>query len=181
MVEAGDLGRLRLGQAVLGPAQLDGLHEERHVPSQRPHGLEALPVLAHLLRCIAVHHVPVLAAGDGHAGDGEVLVQHVEAGGVAAAAAGHHRRAHLHGQVPDTGAVKQPVHKGDGVSGGGGIVYRRADDQRVCLQQLGRRLVHRVVVHALSQLAAGAAAGTAADDSAAGLHDLGFDALGLHH
>ena len=46
MVEAGDLGRLRLGQAVLGPAQLDGLHEERHVPSQRPHGLEALPVLA---------------------------------------------------------------------------------------------------------------------------------------
>ena len=80
--------RFLLRQAELRLAQLDGLHQERHVASQRPHGLHSLLVLPYLLRRIAVDHVPILAAGHRHAAYSEVLVQRVEGGGVAAAPAG---------------------------------------------------------------------------------------------
>ena len=88
MMEVGLRDRFLLRQAELRLAQLDGLHQERHVASQRPHGLHSLLVLPYLLRRVAVDHVPILAAGHRHAAYSEVLVQRVEGGGVAAAPAG---------------------------------------------------------------------------------------------
>ena len=50
MMKTGDDGRLLLRNAKLLPAQLDALHQKGHVAAQRPHGLQPLSVLAHLLR-----------------------------------------------------------------------------------------------------------------------------------
>ena len=105
--------RFLLRQPKLRPAQLEALHHKRHIPPQRAHGLQTLRVLRNLLRRISIHHVPVLAGGDGHAGNGEILVQHIEGRCIAAAAAGNHRRAHFHGLIYARRAEKQPVQEGN--------------------------------------------------------------------
>ena len=83
-------------QAVFFLAQRDALHQESHVAAERAHGLQAFLVLQHFFRRAAVDHVPILAAGHRHSGDGEVFVQHVKGRGVATTAAGDYRCPHLH-------------------------------------------------------------------------------------
>ena len=80
-----------------------------------------------------------------HTGHGEILVQHIEGRGIAAPAAGDHRRAHLHGFVHAQGAEKQPVHEGDSAARRGGKVHRRADDECICRGQFGRNFVHNII------------------------------------
>ena len=152
-----------LGQADLLLTQLKGLHHKRHVMPQCPHGLQAFGILRYFLSGAAVDHVPILAGGYRHPGHGEILVQHIEGGGVAAPAAGDYRRPHLHGLVDAEGAEKQSVHEGDGSACGGGKVYRAADDKGICLCQFWRDFIDHIVKHAFAGLGTLAAGNTTAN------------------
>ena len=73
-----------------------GLDHEAHVSCKVPHGLQTFKVLLHVLGREPVHLVPVSRGGHRHAADRKILVQHVEAGRVAAPPAADDGGSHLH-------------------------------------------------------------------------------------
>ena len=160
-----------------------GPDHERHAAGEIAHGLQTLQVLLHVLRRESVHLVPVGAGGNGHAADAEILVQHVKACGVAAAAAGHDCGADLHvlGHVVVgvARAVEQPVHEGEDGSVGRAVIDGAAHHKAVGLVQLLRHLVHQIVKYAFSQLVTFVAGDAAADVFVPDLDELGFDPLFL--
>ena len=79
--------------AVLADVQL--ADHPGHVATQRPHGLHALLVLGGLSWRLAIDHIPVLRADNGHVEDGEVLVQTVEGSRGSTSATDHHAGAWL--------------------------------------------------------------------------------------
>ena len=177
MVKIGKGRWFLLGQTELRLAQLETLHHKRHVSAQRAHGLQPLRVLLYFLRRSAVHHVPVLCAGNRHAGHGEILVQHVEGRGIAAATTGNYCRAHLHGFVHAQRAEKQPVHKGNRAARRRGKVYRRTDDEGVRLRQLGRNFIDNIIKHAFARFVTFAAGDAAANILVANVNQLNFYAF----
>lgn len=177
MVEAGEGDRLALRQAHVFFAPLDGFHQERHIFSQGAHGLQALFILQDFLGRAAMHHVPILAGGDGHIVHGKILVEHIKGSGIAAPPASDHRRANLHGLVDIQRAEEQTVHKGDGPARRGSKVHRRAYDKSVRLGQLGGHFVDDIVKHAFAGLVALAAGNTASHILVANVYDLRFDPL----
>src|SRR5699024_5365288 len=110
----------------------------------------------------AVNGVPILAGGNGHAGDSEVLVQLVVVSGDAAPASHGYSSAHFHGLVKE-GAVKQPVDERDKPAVGGGKVHRAGNHQAVGCLKLGGRLVDQVVKDAFALLLAGETCNAAAN------------------
>ena len=158
---------------------LDTLHQKGHVAAKGAHGLQALGIFLDLLGRAAVDHVPILAGCHWHSGHGEILVQHIEGGSIAAPAAGNHRCAHLHGLVDAEGAEKQSVHKGDGSACGRGKVHRAADDKGIRLRQLWRNFIDSIVKHALAGFVTLAAGNAAANILVAYMEQFHFDALGL--
>ena len=127
----------------------------------------------------AVDHVPILAGCHWHSGHGEILVQHIKGGGVAAPAAGDYRRPHLHGLVDAEGAEKQSVHEGGGSACGGSEIHRAADDKGVRLCQFWCNFIDHIVKHAFACLGTFAAGDAATDILVAHMEQLNFDALGL--
>ena len=174
--EVGALEGLPLRDAVGLFAQLDALHQEDHVPGQGAHALKALCVLRGLAGLPAVDAVPVLAGGDGHAGDAEELVQLAVGSGEPAPAGGGHGGSHLHGLV-EVGAVKEPGQKSHQGGVGRGVVHRGAHYQAVTGLELGGGLVYQVVKNAFASLHALVAADTAPDVLLAHVDGLHLDAL----
>ena len=54
------------------------LDEPCHVPSERAHGLHSFLVMNDLTGSVAISHVPVLRADNGHVVDGEIFVETVK-------------------------------------------------------------------------------------------------------
>ena len=109
--------------------------------------------------------------------DPSVLVQHVERRRSAPAAAAHHRSAHLASE--SAARIEQSVQKRVDLAAGAAVVHRRAHHDAVDFRQLGDGLVHGVVEHAFSRLAACAACDATGDGLGAHPRELGLDALGF--
>ena len=151
---------LRLAYLLLG--KLDSLDEECHVSAYSAHCPHALCVSVDILRSIAVDHVPVTAGGDWHLRDGEVLVQHVKGGCIAATAGGDHCSTDLISLVK-TGAVEEPVKEGKHSTVWSAEINRGAHNDAVALGKLWCYLVDDVVEYTLTGLTALAAADASAD------------------
>lgn len=169
-----------LREAVFLFAKFNAPHEERHIPGQGPHGLQAFRVLGRLAGLPPVNAVPVLAGGHGHAGDSEELVQFVEGGGEPSTSRGHNGGAYLHGLVEGR-TVEEPRQKGHQRGIGGGIVDGTAHHQAVSGLKLRRDLVDGVVKDAPAFLRALAAGDATPDWLVSDLNRLGLDAFSFEN
>ena len=178
--EVGAVAPLRLGQGHAGQApRLLALQEVGHVPGKVPHGLEPLGVLRRLPRLGAVHEVPIGGSHHGHAGDAEILVEHVEAGRGAAPPGHGHRRPGLEGEGP-AAAVEDPVQEAEDAAGGMGVVDRGTEDEAVRRLGLGDEVVDPVVrPEGAARRGALAAAQAIPEGAVAHVHDLIVDPLPL--
>ena len=71
--EIGNLTGLLFRQAVFFFRKRDALHQESHIPCQRPHRLESLQILLSLSFLQLMYTVPILAGGDRHTTDRKSL------------------------------------------------------------------------------------------------------------
>lgn len=169
-----------LREAVFFLAQLDAPHEERHIPGQGSHGLQALRILGCLAGLPPMNAVPVLAGGHRHSGDGEELVQLVEGRGQPAPPGDGDGGADLHRLVKGR-AEKKPGQKGHQRSVGGGVVDRAAYYKTVASLELRGNFIDGVVKDAPALFRALAAGDTASDGFVSHLDNLGFDTLGFEN
>src|SRR5699024_1643618 len=140
-----------------------------HVAGEVAHGLQPLRVLGGLAGGRAEGVVPVGGADNGHLGDGEVLVEHVEAGDGARPAGHGHGGGRLVGQLALV-AVEQPVQEGDDRAVGRGVVHGAADYEPVGGAHLLREGVNAVVYHAAAEFGT-CPAGPAAGDVQADVYE----------
>ena len=97
--------------------------------------------------------VPILAGGQGHTGNGKILIQLVKGGAASAPSGTDHAGPHLHGQIL-VAAIEQAVQEGNQGAVGGGIVNRAGYDHTVCQRKQLGRLVHAIVKDAFPQFSA---------------------------
>ena len=155
------------------------LDHPREVAGEMAHDLHAFFVLHDLLGTVAMHHGPILAGSDGHAGDGEVLIELIDGGGGAGTASTDNGGSGLAAHDGGTG-IEHPVHQGSDGATGRGVMHRRAEDEAVALRSKIERTVDKVIAKDAAGgagLEAGVAAGTAADGLGAELEQFGFNAL----
>ena len=74
-------------------------------------------------------------------------------------------------------AVKQPCKTGDKCRIGGSVINGACHNKAVCFLELGCKLVHNIVEHALAVFTAVSAGNTATDILVAYLHNFGLHAL----
>ena len=119
--------------------------------------------------------VPILAGGDGHIADGEILIQLVKGGRAATPAGADHTGPHLHGLV-EGGAVKQAVQNGNEGGIGGGIVHGTGHHQAVRRLKFGGQDIDGIVENAAAQLPAATTGNAAANGLLTHLNGFGLDA-----
>ena len=90
---------------------LDALQHPGHVAGERTHDLQTLLILSDVGRRGAVYLVPILRRDNGHAINGEVLVDVIKGGTAAAAACTDHTGCRFVCKFSGT-AEKQTIHKG---------------------------------------------------------------------
>lgn len=90
--------RLRLRQPNTGCLSgLNGLEHPCHVPAKDAHDLQALLILFHILRALAVNHIPILGRHHGHLGYHEIFIQLVQGSRGSGPSGGCHRGSRLMG------------------------------------------------------------------------------------
>ena len=169
-----------LREAVFLFTKFNAPHEERHIPGQGPHGLQAFCVLGRLAGLPPVDAVPVLTGGHRHPGDGEELVQLVKRSGQPAPPGNSDGGAHLHRLIKGR-AEKEPGQEGHQRGVGGGEIDRAAYYQTVASLELRRDFVDCVVKDAPALFRAFAASDAASDGFVSYLDNLGLDALGFEN
>ena len=156
--------------------QCNALHQERHVAGKRAHGLQAFAILERLARRAAMHAVPVLAGGNRHAGNGEILVKFIKGGGKPAAPCHSNRCADLHRLVKGR-AEEEAVQKCYQRSVGRSIVNGRADHETVAGFKHRCSFINRVLKNAFSGFAARIAGNAASYSLIANVEAMRFNAL----
>ena len=170
---------LRFGRRSFNSGSLPSLYalkQPRHIVPQSAHGLHTLGILLGLTGGGAVDAVPVLAGGDGHAGDGEELVQLVKGRGAASASCNGDGSADLHRFVK-AGAVKQAVKKRDKRTVGRSIIYRTAYYKPITLLKFRSYLVYNIINSAFTVFISISAGNTASDILCTDLHSFGFNVV----
>ena len=157
-------------------AEGDALNQKGHVPRQNTHGLLALFVHFGLAFIASVNGVPILAGGNGHIGNGEVLIELIKGRRAAATPGAHHGRAHLHGLVKVC-AVEKSVKQRDQGGVCRGIVNRTCHHKAVCLFKFFGDFIDRVIKDAFTRSVAVMTRDTAADILMADLHRFRLYAL----
>ena len=148
-----------------------------HIPAQSTHGLQALQILKHLLRLIAMHHIPVLGTNRHHVADAKVLVQHIKRSRGSATSSGKYGSAWLVGKRTAC-RIKQAVQERKHASARMRIVNRASENEAICLLRLQCYKIDLILIeNAAPQLTTGAAANAVTNRFFSKLDDLGLHAL----
>ena len=137
------------------------------------HDLQTFFILHNFFGRVAVHHRPILAGRNGHAGDDEILLKLIKRSGCAGAARGDNGAGGLSAHQARS-AVEHSVHQAGDAAAGRGVMHRETKDEAVRGFTLFQAAVDGIVIvyaAILLQLEACAAAGTAANGVAAQLED----------
>ena len=108
------------------------------------HDLKALFVLQDLLGTVAVHHGPILAGDDGHAGDGEILIELIDRSGGAGAAGADDGGGGLAAHDGGTG-IEHSIHQRSDGAAGRGIMHGGTENEAVALLCQIERAVDKVI------------------------------------